>query len=83
MWEQQIVIAEQRPDLGLGGCPLVSLADDRRLTTDNRPVAGSGGEIWLSRSRRTSLRSCLASPRFDRTTKCRRNAAREPFLDVA
>ena len=43
-WVQRLVIAGTRRDLGLGGYPLVPLAEARRVAAENRRVARSGGD---------------------------------------
>ena len=43
-WVQRIRINGQRHDLGLGGYPVVSLAQARRKAQDNRALAKSGGD---------------------------------------
>ena len=48
-WVQRLVIRGQRYDLGLGGYPLVSLAEARNVAFENRRVARSGGDPRKSR----------------------------------
>ncbi len=43
-WIQRIVIDGKRRDLGLGGFPLVSLAEARDMAFENRRVARRGGD---------------------------------------
>ena len=43
-WEQRIVIRGKRRTLGLGGFPLVSLAEARTVAIENRKVARAGGD---------------------------------------
>ena len=43
-WLQRIVIRGKRTDLGLGGWPLVSLAEAREKALENRRIARSGGD---------------------------------------
>ena len=43
-WIQRIVIQGKRRDIGLGGFPLVSLADARELALRNRKLARDGGD---------------------------------------
>ena len=43
-WEQRIVIRGKRRTLGLGGFPLVSLAEARETAAKNRKVAQAGGD---------------------------------------
>ena len=43
-WVQRLVIRGARVDMGLGGYPLVSLAEAREVAFDNRRVARRGGD---------------------------------------
>ena len=43
-WEQRLVIRGKRRTLGLGGYPLVSLAEARTVAIENRKVARAGGD---------------------------------------
>ena len=43
-WVQRLVINGKRRDAGLGGYPLVSLAEARRQAFDNRRLARAGGD---------------------------------------
>ncbi len=43
-WLQRVVIRGKRTDLGLGGWPLVSLAEARERALENRRIARSGGD---------------------------------------
>ena len=43
-WLQRIVIRGKRTDLGLGGWPLVTLAEAREKALENRRIARSGGD---------------------------------------
>ena len=43
-WLQRIVVRGKRTDLGLGGWPLVSLAEAREKALENRRIARSGGD---------------------------------------
>ena len=43
-WIQRIIIHGRRHDIGLGGFPLVSLAEARDLAFQNRKLARSGGD---------------------------------------
>ena len=43
-WVQRIVVQGKRRDLGLGGFPLVSLADARKAAFQNRQLARAGGD---------------------------------------
>lgn len=51
-WVQRIVIRGKRSELGLGGYPLVSLAEARAAALENRKLAQSGGDP-LAEKRRT------------------------------
>jgi len=51
-WVQRIVIRGKRSELGLGGYPLVSLAEARGAALENRKLARSGGDP-LAEKRRT------------------------------
>lgn len=48
-WQQRIVIRGKRRDLGLGGYPLVSLAEARQAAFDNRKLARAGGDPIAAR----------------------------------
>ena len=43
-WVQSLVIRGKRREMGLGGFPLVSLAEARQIAFDNRKVARAGGD---------------------------------------
>lgn len=43
-WVQRLVIHGKRRDIGLGGYPLVTLAEARQQTFDNRKLARAGGD---------------------------------------
>ena len=43
-WIQRLMIRGRRRELGLGGYPLVSLAEAREMAFDNRKLARSGGD---------------------------------------
>ena len=43
-WIQRIVVRGKRIDMGLGGWPLVSLAEARKKAIHNRTIARSGGD---------------------------------------
>ena len=43
-WVQRLSIDGKRRDLGLGGRPLVSLAEARQRAFENRKLARSGGD---------------------------------------
>ena len=51
-WVQRIVIHGKRRDLGLGGFPLVTLADARKAAFQNRQLARAGGDPAALRKRR-------------------------------
>ena len=53
-WVQRLTINGRRRDIGLGGFPLVSLADARDKAIDNRRLARSGGDP-IAASRRASM----------------------------
>ena len=57
-WMQRLVIAGKRRDLGLGGYPLVSLADVRCVAAENRRVARSGGDPAPASSRKAVPTVC-------------------------
>ena len=61
-WVQRITIRGNRHDLGLGGYPVVSLAEARRKALDNRTLAKSGGNP-LSVKREEERR--VAMPTFE------------------
>ena len=48
-WIQRLVVHGERKDRGLGGYPLIPLAQVRRLAEENRRVARSGGDPFVSR----------------------------------
>ena len=48
-WLQRIVIRGKRTDLGLGGWPLVSLAEARAQALGNRRIARSGGDPRIAK----------------------------------
>ena len=51
-WVQRIVIHGQRRTFGLGGYPLVGLAEARQIAHDNRALARKGGDPLALRARR-------------------------------
>ena len=53
-WVQRLVICGRRRDLGLGGYPLVTLAQARALALENRKRARAGGDPTAVRARRTA-----------------------------
>ena len=57
-WVQRIVIRGKRCDLGLGGYPLVTLAEARANALENRKIARAGGDP------RTRRKNDTAIPRF-------------------
>ena len=61
-WVQRIRINGQRHDLGLGGYPVVSLAQARRKAQDNRALAKSGGDP-LAEKREEAM--VVAMPTFE------------------
>ena len=50
-WVQRLVIHGARRDLGLGGADLVTLAEARQATWDNRRIARAGGDPRVNGSR--------------------------------
>jgi len=50
-WVQRIVIKGRRREIGLGGYPLVSLAEARRIAFENHKTARSGGDPVAERRR--------------------------------
>ena len=50
-WVQRLTIEGRRHDLGLGGFPLVTLAEARALAYGNRRVARSGGDPLAAKRR--------------------------------
>ena len=55
-WVQRLTINGARRDLGLGGYPLVSLAEARRLAFENRKVAREGGNPTAARRKLPTFR---------------------------
>ena len=51
-WVQRLVIDGRRRDIGLGGFPLVSLAEAREAAFENRKLARAGGDPLAQRRRR-------------------------------
>ena len=54
-WVQRLVIHGRRRELGLGGFPLVSLAEAREAAFANRKLARSGGDPLVDRRRRQAM----------------------------
>ena len=50
-WVQRLTVNGRRRDIGLGGWPLVSLAQAREMAIDNRRLARSGGDPLAHRRR--------------------------------
>ena len=50
-WIQRFTIKGKRRDIGLGGYPLVSLAEAREATFENRKLARSGGDPLAAKRR--------------------------------
>ena len=50
-WGQRLTIKKRRVELGLGGFPLVSLAEAREAVFDNRKLARAGGDPMVNRRR--------------------------------
>ena len=55
-WVQRLTINGARRDLGLGGYPLVSLAEARRLAFENRKLARDGGDPIAARLKLPTFR---------------------------
>ena len=53
-WVQRLVIGDRRCDLGLGGYPLVALAEARVTAFENRKLARAGGDPTAVRARPTA-----------------------------
>ena len=51
-WVQRLTIDGRRRDIGLGGFPLVSLAEAREAAFENRKLARAGGDPLAERRRR-------------------------------
>ena len=56
-WIQRITVRGKRVDMGLGGFPIVSLAEARQAAFDNRKLARAGGDP-------VALRNAGAAPTF-------------------
>ena len=50
-WGQRLTVKGRRAELGLGGFPLVSLAEAREAAFDNRKLARAGGDPLANRRR--------------------------------
>ena len=61
-WVQRLTVAGKARDIGLGGWPLVSLAEARGKAFDNRKIARSGGDP-LAGKRRAKVRTFEAVAR--------------------
>ena len=57
-WVQRLTIGGKRHDIGLGGYPLVSLADARKAAWENRRLARAGGDP-LAEKRKAKLRESM------------------------
>ena len=57
-WIQRITVNGRRRDIGLGGFPVVSLAEARELAFENRRLAGTGGDP-LARKREARRRTAM------------------------
>ena len=57
-WVQRLTIHGKRHDMGLGGYPLVSLAEAREAAFLNRKVARAGGDP-LAEKRKAKLRDAM------------------------
>ena len=53
-WVQRLVIGDRRRDLGLGGYPLVALAEARVAALENRKLARSGADPTAVQAHRTA-----------------------------
>ena len=49
-WVQRLVVDGERKERGLGGYPLVSLAEARATALENRRIARAGGDPWEKRA---------------------------------
>ena len=54
-WIQRIVIDGKRRDLGLGGYPVVSLADARRRASDTRAAVANGRDPLAERRKASTV----------------------------
>jgi len=63
-WVQRLVIRGKRRELGLGGFPLVSLAEARTVAIENRKVARAGGDPLAAK------RVAAGIPTFAEATAC-------------
>ena len=54
-WVQRLVIHGRRRELGLGGFPLVSLAEARETAFANRKLARAGGDPLVDKRRRQAM----------------------------
>jgi hypothetical protein len=57
-WVQRLTIGRKRRDIGLGGWPLVTLAEAREYAFENRRLARRGGDPLADKRR-------LAAPTFE------------------
>ena len=57
-WVQRLTINGKRHDIGLGGFPLVSLAEARKAAWENRRLARAGGDP-LAEKRKAKLRASM------------------------
>ena len=55
-WVQRLMVNGRRRDIGLGGFPLVRLAEAREKAVENRRVARSGGDPLAERKKGMSFR---------------------------
>ncbi|MCR9151470.1 MAG: integrase arm-type DNA-binding domain-containing protein [Rhodobacteraceae bacterium] len=62
-WVQRIVIRGKRSEMGLGGFPLVGLAEARSAALDNRRLARAGGDPLAERRRAREVPSFEAAAR--------------------
>ena len=70
-WIQRLVIRGRRRDLGLGGWPLVTLAEARDLAFENRRLARRGGDPVAERQRATAPTFAVAAELTYQTARAR------------
>lgn len=61
-WIQRIVIHGKRREIGLGGFPVVGLAEARKAALANKQLAYSGGDPLAERRKAPSRPSAMARP---------------------
>ena len=72
-WVQRVTIHGKRHDIGLGGYPLVSLAEARKAAFVNRKLARAGGDP-LAEKRKAKLRDAM--PTFRQAARMTHEALR-------